>query len=129
MNKKVFSINEIHDIYKDPENLIEYLGRGRLIKYVRSSLPFIINSSTVSEDLNLHYIVEYWIISIKEKTCFRGIRRLYNIGQTSSGVSTREQMSIDASNTIGEDFKILPKEDTSFWDNRVTRSELKGSMY
>lgn len=126
--KKVFNVGETLDIYRFPETRSEYLGRGKLMKYVRTSMPILPKVSKVSEDLNLSYVLEYWIVSIEGKTALHGIMRPHKIGLAPSGVNTREQMDSEES-VISEDFKILPGYDTSFWDSRVTGSELRSSMY
>lgn len=126
--KKVFNVGETLDIYRFPETKTEHLGRGKLIRYVRTSMPILPKAHKVTEDLNLSYVLEYWIVQLDGKNALHGILRPYGIGLVPSGVNTKEQMNSEDS-PISEDFKILPDYDTSFWDTRVTGSELRGSMY
>lgn len=133
MTKKAFHEGQILDIYLKPDTKEGYLGKGKLLEYVKTSLPFILHTSEISERLNLHYVIEFWVVDIKGVISRKGIRRTYSIGLTASDQPELQELEygwkfplID----IRENFVILPNYDTSFWEKRVDGTELpRGSMY
>ena len=128
MNNKAFKIGEMLDIYLNPQTKEGFLGKGKLLEYVSTGLPFILTPSKISEELNLHYVIEYWKVNLNGEEYVKGIRRVWGIGKLPSFVNTKEQNDSDTA-AIQENFVLIPEYDTSFWNDRVESELPLGSMY
>lgn len=127
--KKVFKAGDIVDVYLDPQTRKEFMGKGKLIEYVRTSDPFIIERNEITEKLNLNYVLEYWRMNLNGVEVIRGIRRIENIGITSSNFLEEHIFNNTPATTLVDRFVSLPDYDTSEWDSRVDETEISGEMY
>lgn len=124
-----FRVNDKVDVYTNSQTREGLEGKGKLLKYVRSSDPFILERNPVSEKLNMSYILEYWIMELNGRTVLRPVRAVNGIGEVSSNFY-EEDIFIDTPATnLSENFNILKGYNTSVWDARVSGTECAGSMY
>ena len=124
-----FRIGDVVDIYRNAQTREGPEGKAKLLKYVRTSDPFIIAANPVSEKLTLSYILEYWIVKLDDRILLRPVRAVNSIGETSSNFYEEHIFNNTPMTNLTEDFYILKGYDTSFWDSRVSETECSGSMY
>lgn len=124
-----FRKNDLVDIYLNPQTREGYEGKAKLVKYVRTSDPFILDRNPVSEKLNLSYVLEYWIVSLDNRFVLRAVRTANDIGVTSSNFYEEDIFNDTPATNLSENFMLLQDYDTSVWDTRVSDTECSGSMY
>ena len=76
-----FRIGDVVDIYRNAQTREGPEGKAKLLKYVRTSDPFIIAANPVSEKLTLSYILEYWIVKLDDRILLRPVRAVNSIGE------------------------------------------------
>lgn len=120
---------ELVDIFQNAQTREGHLGRGKLISYVRTGDPFIIERNPVSEQLTLNYELEYWIVELDNFTSLKAVRTVRNIGPTTSNFFEEHIFDNTPATNLVEQFVTLPDYDTSFWDSRVDNTECAGSVF
>lgn len=124
-----FRVGDVVDIYHNAQTREGPEGKAKLLKYVRTSDPFILTANPVSEKLTLSYILEYWIVKLDDRILLRPIRAVNSIGEASSNFYEEHIFDNTPTTNLTDNFYILEDCDTSFWDSRVSGTECSGSMY
>lgn len=71
-------INEIKDVYLNPQEETKYIATVKVLKYVKSGLPFI-NEEDVKEK-EIVYNLEYWECEVVSSNYYpKGYKRIFPI--------------------------------------------------
>lgn len=118
----VFKEGDILDIYLKPQSKEEMVGQAKLIQYVSTGLPFILNQPIV-------YNLEEWIVEIINSNVYpKGFQKKFKFRYIESLGIVHNQESEETKELLEDNFKLMPI-DTSFWENRVDNSELNGDVF